>query len=60
MKQEYIEQMEKITETLKSVSDTMKMLTQILLDNQKIQQEMISDVKKLNVRVGLLEAKIGD
>lgn len=55
---EYIQQMSEITDTLKEVSNTMIIIANSLLESQKVQQQMISDINRLNDRMDRIEAKL--
>lgn len=55
---EYIQQMNEITDTLKEVSNTMIIIANSLLESQKVQQQMISDINRLNDRMDRIEAKL--
>lgn len=58
MNDKYMIQIEKLSETLEAVSNTMTIIADSLLESQKAQQQLMIDINRLNDRMDRIEAKL--
>jgi methyl-accepting chemotaxis protein len=58
MNNKYVEEMTRLAETFESISNTMTIIADSLLESQKAQQQLMIDINRLNDRMDRIEAKL--